>query len=373
MLFPRIGRHFLVHYCVLTLLSAGIPAFVAAQESAESVVRVPQQIILPPKVVAGVAATLAVVDASGLLVPKVTVELSGGQRVITDATGRATFNAPRNFGMMVAQLAAPSITAYSFVLAPPAAGASASASASTASVRILSYPRFISKSDKFTVEGTGFRGDPDTNRVFLGEQQCFVLASSPASLVVFPGAHAAAGATSLSVTIAGKGSVSIPVSVVELDLGDSAAGANAGDHENLAVRVRGTQNPMTLQIVNKSPDIVQFSQGPVQQVETSGGENNLAQVMMRGVKEGDYVVAAHLLTTVSGAPDIESARQELVAARLSATGKWAERIDSLLKRFDKKSPNVAKIRDDLGKLLRDKPSAEMSLLLNAAMQDLTRS
>ena len=40
----------------------------------------PRLIILPPKVVAGAQATLAVLDSQGRLLPNITVELSGGQK-----------------------------------------------------------------------------------------------------------------------------------------------------------------------------------------------------------------------------------------------------------------------------------------------------
>src|SRR5271166_658703 len=54
---------------------------------------IPRQIILPTKLIAGAQATLAVLDSQGRLLPNITVELSGGQKVTTNVTGRAQFNA----------------------------------------------------------------------------------------------------------------------------------------------------------------------------------------------------------------------------------------------------------------------------------------
>src|SRR5580692_8958096 len=55
---------------------------------------IPRLIILPPKLLAGQPATLAVIDNQGRLLPKAPVDLSAGQHVTTDATGRALFIAP---------------------------------------------------------------------------------------------------------------------------------------------------------------------------------------------------------------------------------------------------------------------------------------
>ncbi len=366
-MFLRTSRRSFLPCCVLTVIAIGFPAF--AQEPSESAALVPQQIILPRKIVSGATATLAVVDASGQLVPKVVVELSSGQKIMTDATGRGAFNAPKNAGMLTAQIPARSIIASAFVLtASPASGQS-----SAEAVRILSYPRFLEKTDKFAIDGAGFRGDADTNRVTLADQQCFVLAASPVSLVIFPGARVPTGAANLSVTIAGKSPASIPVTVVQLEASASAQNTAVGAQGTFSIRVRGSADQMPVEIVNKSPEVVQLPKGAVQQVKTSGGENNIAQAAMKSLKAGDYVVTAHLLTTISGQPDLESARQELLAARLAATGKWPGRIDSILKQFNRKPPNGAKIRIDVANLLRDRPSGQLAMLLDFVVQDLVRN
>ena len=85
-------------------LIACTPAIAPAQDVPAQRAAVPRAIILPPAVVAGAQATLAVVDAAGRLLPGVAVEISGGQtarlrasspeKVTTDSTGRATFLAP---------------------------------------------------------------------------------------------------------------------------------------------------------------------------------------------------------------------------------------------------------------------------------------
>ena len=52
-------------------------------------------IVLPPKVVAGRPATLAILGSDGRLAPNVAVDMGPNLRVTTDRTGRALFVVPR--------------------------------------------------------------------------------------------------------------------------------------------------------------------------------------------------------------------------------------------------------------------------------------
>ena len=89
-------RHKMPGRCLaLTLLVGVCAALAAAQQPPKPHASpAPRLIILPTKVVAGAQATLAVLDSQGRLLPNVAVELSGGQKVTTDVTGRAMFKAP---------------------------------------------------------------------------------------------------------------------------------------------------------------------------------------------------------------------------------------------------------------------------------------
>src|SRR5271170_4212207 len=53
-------------------------------------------IVLPPKLMAGHPATLAVLGVDGKLASDVTVDLGHGESVKTDRTGRALFTVPTN-------------------------------------------------------------------------------------------------------------------------------------------------------------------------------------------------------------------------------------------------------------------------------------
>ena len=51
-------------------------------------------LLLPRRIVSGERATLAVLDVNGRLTPGVTVSFSNGDKLTTNATGRALFVAP---------------------------------------------------------------------------------------------------------------------------------------------------------------------------------------------------------------------------------------------------------------------------------------
>src|SRR5262249_9352579 len=61
-------------------------------------------LLLPHKMVSGDRTTLAVLDFGGRLTPNVTVVFSNGDRVTTNATGRAAFVAPLTQGVLYATI-----------------------------------------------------------------------------------------------------------------------------------------------------------------------------------------------------------------------------------------------------------------------------
>src|SRR5579863_3536436 len=100
-----------------TLLGACATLPAAQQPPKPPASLAPRLIVLPPKVLAGAPATLAVLDSQGRLLPDIAVELSGGQKVKTDVTGRAMFKAPDRPGVLLAKATGQEITASSIVMA----------------------------------------------------------------------------------------------------------------------------------------------------------------------------------------------------------------------------------------------------------------
>jgi hypothetical protein len=303
---------------VLLFLAANVASFACAQGLPKTRIPAARTIILPLKIVAGAPATLAVLDSAGHLLPNVVVELSNGQKVTTDATGRAQFAAPGQAGKFIAKLSGQEIFATSIVAAaansaePSSAQSSSqlsgqsspqsSVDASPAPVQVVSYPRALTIHDRFTIEGTGFRGAADSNHVFLAAQPCLVVASSPVSLVVLPGPRTPVGAIPLRVNVAGQNTAEIPVSAVSLEFSGPTETPDAGTEGKIILSVRGASEPLTVEVRNASPRIIQFPHGSIQRLTTSGGEQNTAPVEMKFLASGNYTVTARLIPTVSETP-----------------------------------------------------------------------
>lgn len=270
--------------------------FVAARQSARPhPVASPRQIILPPKLLAGAQATLAVLDTQGRLLSGAEVELPEGQRVTTDSTGRALFMAMDKPGLLVARVSAGQIATTAMVMAPVRPGNSPAVGENPPSAKLVSYQRVLAIHDRFNLQGTGFRPAADANHVYLNGDPCLVVASSPLGLVAMPGPGVPVGDVTLHVTAGGADAGQFPVSAVLLEITGPAEAPNAGSTGKLIVRARGTTEPLLLEVRNGSPAVVQFSQGNVQRLKTSGGEENVAPVEMKFVSDGNYSVSARLV------------------------------------------------------------------------------
>src|SRR5207244_11236857 len=86
-------------------LIAGVPAHRVSAQQPLPPASGARVLLLPRRIVSGERATLAVRDVNGRLTPGVTVNFSNGDRLTTDATGRALFVAPLNTGMILGSIA----------------------------------------------------------------------------------------------------------------------------------------------------------------------------------------------------------------------------------------------------------------------------
>jgi hypothetical protein len=256
---------------------------------------VPRMIILPAKVVSGTQATLAVLDSQGRLLPNVAVEFSGGQRVTTDTTGRAIFKAPDAQGPLVAKASDKGVTASTIVISAEDPAPQGKQEQPKKAVNVASYPHVMAIHDRFTLEGSGFQGAADSNHVYLYDDPCLVVASSSVSLVVLPGPHVPVGDVTLRVTVAGIDAGRFPVSTVLLEFSGPTESVNAGSDGKLILHAHGTTEPLTVEVRNGSPGVIQLARGNVQRLKTSGGEDNIAPVEVKFVSGGNYSVSARLV------------------------------------------------------------------------------
>ncbi len=321
-------------------------------------------IVLPHKLVAGERATLAVLDATGRLTKGAVVEFTGGERVTTDATGRAAFTAPATPGVLLARLPGPDVSASTTVIAPPAILPDG--------VQVYDYPHVISLSDRFAVDGAGFRGEADANRALLGDQPTLVLAASPVALVLLPGPRAVEGPTQLTIEVGGRSPGPVPVTLVSLELSATKKQLAPAEKGKLAVRVHGSDQRLVIEARNLTPDVIGLPRGNVQRVTSSGGANNTAEIEMQGVRAGDFSLSVRLVPGAAGLPDMEAVGQKLVAARRLAKGGWQERVDRVIHRIERDPQDVARVRDELEKMLAEQPQGEFGRLLEAAWRELMK-
>lgn len=330
----------------------------------------PWLIILPPRVVAGANATLAVLDYQGRLLPNIAVELSTGQKVTTDATGRAMFHAPDGPGKLRAAAVGGNVTVSAEVLPADEAAIRAAADGARPLLGVVSYPRVLASRDRFTLEGVGFRGEADLNHVSLNGDPCLILAASPAALVALPGEHAPVGDATLHVTVAGADAGQFPVSVVFLEFSGPADGASVGSTGQLVLHARGSKQPLALEVRNASPTVIDLTKGNVQRLKTSGGQENAVPVDVKFVTAGNYVVSARLVAPSVTSPDLQSARRRLAEAKKIAPEDWSERIDRVLSTMDRAPRDLPQIRAELRAMLDDKPAAPLASLLDSAWREL---
>ena len=284
-------------FLALILLNT-VPAVcaAAAQQPKSTASPAPRVIILPPKVVAGAQATLAVLDSQGRLLPNVAVEFSGGQKVKSDLTGRALFTAAAQIGKMVAKISGQTTSASTTVVDTEGPATPMAPVGSPGGVKVLSYPHVMAIHDRFTLEGSGFQGAADFNHVYLNDVPCLVVASSPVSIVVFPGPRVPVGDVNLQVSVTGIDAGKFPVSVVLLEFTGPTEAVNAGQSGKLILHAHGTTEPLMLEVRNASPRVIQLSKGNIQRLKTSGGDENIAPVEVKFLTGGNYSVTARLIS-----------------------------------------------------------------------------
>src|SRR5437016_7593323 len=102
-------------------------------------------LLLPRQIVSGERATLAVLDVSGRLTPGVTVNFSNGDKLATDATGRALFVAPLTPGVIFGSIAGRTERVATAILSPGEAAA--------AEITLSYVPQVASLTDRFEFFG----------------------------------------------------------------------------------------------------------------------------------------------------------------------------------------------------------------------------
>ena len=252
-------------------------------------------LLLPRRIVSGERATLAVLGVNGRLTPGATIAFSNGDRLKTDATGRALFVAPLNPGVIYGSIEGRPGRVSTVILTP--------AEASAPTMEISSAPRVASLTDRFELFGKGFCGDADANQVKIDDRGALVLASSPVSLVVLPPMELTAGAAKVKVSCAKRDAPEFTVLFVGLDLQADSSPLKRGEHRMLTVRVSGTTEKISLEARNLAPDVAELVGGNPVRRFSSGEEENTAQFEVIGRKNGTFLISIRLVPSL-GRPQL---------------------------------------------------------------------
>jgi hypothetical protein len=330
------------------------------------------EIVLPPELETEKPATLAVVDSDGLLVEGVTVLLPGGRKVTTDGTGRARFVVTSEPGAFIAEVAAgalqPRVRAYSQVLAHPLGN--------SPPLALSEYPRILVHDQPAAVLGNGFRGDAEFDSAVVGGKPAMILAASPMG-IVFQTAHdSSVGPANLVLSVAGAKREPLAVTIVSLEIRRPSSSIVVGNKDEMFARVTGTEQKIMLAVENRTPDVIELTDGNFHWVMSSGGVLNEAAIGFRARNGGEFSVSVRVARNGSAAaPDLNLVRRELLAAQGLAESEWVGRTERVMVRMDQaeRSPkNIGKLRQELEKMLTDNAPPDVNRHLQAAWLELSQ-
>jgi hypothetical protein len=317
-------------------------------------------IILPLTLIAGQPATFAVLTANGNVASGTRVVLSNGEVVSTDDSGRAHFLVPSDVGVMFARIPGTEVSEASDVLPQASSGVG---------LQVTKVPKIVALGNQFAINGHGFQGDADRNRITMDGKAIFVLASSPVQLIVTPAANVPPGQASLTIT-EGLAETVTDVTLVDVtSLNSSSAQIHRGKKTETILLVRGTEEPLDLKIRSLSPEIVQLAQSHDAYVRTTGGSDNSAVVQLKGESAGSFSFAISLENSAVKV-NVPLARDFLSAAQKGAEPDVANRIENILRRLPGKNIEVRKTRNDLQRLLTEGRPGDFRALIHGALRAL---
>ncbi|HXJ15782.1 MAG TPA: hypothetical protein VNM68_01135 [Candidatus Polarisedimenticolia bacterium] len=310
-------------------------------------------IVLTPRLVANRPATLAVLGVDGKLAAGVTIDLGSGQRVTTDRTGRAYFTAPASGGVLMAKGPGTSVAT---LIDPPLPADVPHA---------LTVAPEVSLHEPFSICGAGLRGDADAYEVWINRGPALVLAASPACIVVLPDANAKPGPATISIK-AGQSQWTAKTTLVSLEFETPHPPLLPDKKGNLIVRVRGSQQRLGIVVENRTPGVLRFLRGDMQELRTRGGSQNFAKVSVKTIRSGDFSFRARLLPP----PDVAAARRYLQAAEPLAPNQTQPGIRKLTDRLAHQPRSLEQVRRELGQIVAHTIPGDCRTLLAAAQSAL---
>jgi hypothetical protein len=306
-------------------------------------------IVLPPKVVAGHPATLAVLGVDGRLAPGVAVQLGNNQRVRTDETGRALFVAPSSGDVLLANASGTS------------AAALVDSGAANGTQQAIAVAPVASLRDRFPICGQGLRGEADADRVKINGEPALVLAASPECVVILPGPKAAPGPAKISVETPGA-QWTATTTLVSLDFEAPEPPLVPDKKSQLHVRVVGSEERLRIVVANRTPGVIRFLRGETQQVLTSGGAQNLGEVKIETIRSGDFSFHAWLVS----AADVDAGWRYMQAAQPLASKHLRHDLVKLSNELKRHPHDSDEVRSEVEQILSVTMTGDLRTLLDAA-------
>jgi hypothetical protein len=306
-------------------------------------------IVLPSRMVAGEPATLAVLGVDGRLADGITVDVGEGQHVKTDKSGRAFFTAPTDVTVLIVSAAGNSAAA---LIDAPTTGMGEQAS--------IVAP-VVSQVDRFSICGGGFRGDVDANRVSINGDRAFVLAASPECIVVLASPRALPGPAKLLIeTPVGQWTATTTLASLHFD--PPLPPLVPEKRSKLALHVQGTDQALRVWVENQTPGVLRFLRGDRQEVLTSGGSENSAEIEVQAMATGDFSFHGRILA----APDAGMARRYLGAAESIAPKDAQHAVKNLVERLTHHPDETQKVRRDAEAIVSTTMAGDFRTLMECA-------
>jgi hypothetical protein len=306
-------------------------------------------IVLPPKLVAGKPATLAVLGVDGRLAAGIAVTIGESLHLKTDKTGRATFTTPVGTSVLIASGSGNS------------AAALIDADAPANGKQKLSVPAVVSVQDQFSICGANFVEPADANRVSLNGERAFILASSPECVTVQANPRALPGPAKITIENS-TGAWESATTLVSLHFDPPIPALVPEKRSKLALHVQGSSEQLHVQVENRTPGVLRFLKGDTQNLVTSGGAENSGEIAVEAIRAGDFSFRARVLPT----PDAQSASRYLLAASALAPKDWKSRVSGYAHELEKHPDNAAKIRRDLQTMASSTIPGDFKTLIESA-------
>ncbi|MBZ0189620.1 MAG: hypothetical protein K8F91_25460, partial [Candidatus Obscuribacterales bacterium] len=248
------------------------------------------KVVIPERAIAGKFLTVSVLTSDNQ--PERAVELSfNGATLTTDNNGQAMFMVPEDAipgkTLHVSLAARPELSPGVIDVLQPLVLSNQEKAPS-----LDKASRMVTSSKVLILDGHDFEGLSRHNKVQIDTlTEARVVAASPVQLRVALPDDLSAGTHKVTIDNNGAKSNAGSFEYIKAEI---ATEEKKKDINKIIVTVKGTQNPVHVRLINRTPDVIKISKGDNLIVTTSGGSNNTYSIGVKRLKKGDYKVDARI-------------------------------------------------------------------------------